>query len=392
MALEKYFVFSQCQRELSYRRYILFKIKDAENIVLDILKYNLFNIPLDIRNKYSKEINCQAVLKEAYEQAVLPLVVQGLLDSAVYKIDKEIFAKWKAIAVNQITFNEKLMQKQDEIISLLHTENIPSAILKGTSASAFYPKPELRVLGDIDILFNESECPKAVELFCKNGFVKRGSSAYRKRHNYKLYFFCFIGKVSGSFINFTYGKAYKKTGIGLRQLCDWAVFIQKRIDESTFRSEIEPILCECGLIQFTKIVTKVCVLYLGLPIKNYIWCNDIDVQVCEQFILLSLKSGNFGKKNVLVRSAKIICVDRKYSNKCIGLVKTVFINIIISTKKRFPICNKYPLLILFMWIYIPCKYFVKNLFIKGKKTNIFSLFLEAKRKKLFDNMKLFRIE
>ena len=60
------------------------------------------------------------------------------------------------------------------------------------------------------------------------------------------------------------------TGIGLRQICDWAVAVQARraqIGEAELQA-----LERCGLLHFAKVVTRLCEKYLGLPPCP--WCQN----------------------------------------------------------------------------------------------------------------------
>lgn len=98
-------------------------------------------------------------------------------------------------------------------------------------------------------------------------------------------------------------------GLGLRQLCDWAVYVNQ-VDLSAWKNRYE----ECGLWTFACAVTAACDRYLGSgPISAshdgqisvgsptvptiHEWCADVPVSVCKDFIEEILQAGNFGRRN-----------------------------------------------------------------------------------------------
>ena len=60
------------------------------------------------------------------------------------------------------------------------------------------------------------------------------------------------------------------TGIGLRHLCDWAVFVDS-VDD--FEKDFKDKLTECGLYRFAQILTQLSSKYLGL--KKQAWAEGV---------------------------------------------------------------------------------------------------------------------
>ena len=79
------------------------------------------------------------------------------------------------------------------------------------------------------------------------------------------------------------------SGIGLRQLCDWAVSVYRVTVEE--RGDIISVLEKCGLLRFAQILTKVCEKYLGLPACG--WLSPVPDQLVEDTIAEILSVGNF---------------------------------------------------------------------------------------------------
>ena len=67
------------------------------------------------------------------------------------------------------------------------------------------------------------------------------------------------------------------SGIGLRQLCDWAVTIHR------FRNDIGEediaLLERCGLLRYASVMTRVCEKYLSLP--AFEWHHDIEKEIVD---------------------------------------------------------------------------------------------------------------
>lgn len=78
-------------------------------------------------------------------------------------------------------------------------------------------------------------------------------------------------------------------GVGLRHLCDWAVYVN-RVDVERFRPQLESV----GLWTFACQLTAVCVRYLGLPEMD--WVGEQDDEFLSSLIEDVLSAGNFGKK------------------------------------------------------------------------------------------------
>lgn len=78
-------------------------------------------------------------------------------------------------------------------------------------------------------------------------------------------------------------------GVGLRHLCDCAVYVN-RVDVEKFKPQLESV----GLWTFACQLTAVCVQYLGLPEKD--WVGEQDDKFLSSLIEDVLSAGNFGKK------------------------------------------------------------------------------------------------
>lgn len=64
-----------------------------------------------------------------------------------------------------------------EMLDLLNENGVDHIIIKGLVVRAYYPIPELRTYGDIDIVIRPEDRPKTHELMLQNGFTVKADWA-----------------------------------------------------------------------------------------------------------------------------------------------------------------------------------------------------------------------
>lgn len=79
------------------------------------------------------------------------------------------------------------------------------------------------------------------------------------------------------------------SGIGLRQVCDWAVTAHAL--RNCFDGETLALLERCGLLRFARIMTRLCERYLGLPPCP--WTADASDALVAAMLSDVLEGGNF---------------------------------------------------------------------------------------------------
>ena len=79
------------------------------------------------------------------------------------------------------------------------------------------------------------------------------------------------------------------SGIGLRQVCDWAVTAHAL--RNCFDGETLALLERCGLLRFAQIMTRLCEKHLGLPPCS--WITDASDALVDAMLADVLDGGNF---------------------------------------------------------------------------------------------------
>ena len=274
------------------------------------------------------------------------------------------------------------------LTSLLKEHHIPCILLKGISLAAYYPTPELRKLGDVDLYISDpDDLDKAKQLLERNDFRPMDEvSDHHLTYQYtfpqtnRTYILELHFRIVGLYqygpanqiVNTVFSanafqpflqtirnqeytvlpptesvfymihhmlKHYLYSGFGIRLLCDFTLYLTRHKDEIDF-DRIHNWCQESRILHLYEIILESCRLYLGLSekIDPHIHYNAAD---CEKFIEKILSDGDVGKneKNELVSSGSYDAVNWL----------TYFKEGHIQMKVRFPKLHKCALLWPILW-------------------------------------------
>ena len=149
----------------------------------------------------------------------------------------------------------------------------------------------------------------------------------------------------------------KDSGIGLRQIIDWMMFVHKELDDSSWNNCFRTMAIEAGLEKLALTVTYLCKKWLGLP-NDIVWCNDADQEVAEQLLFRILDEGNFGRDRA---SSEGVMVSLKNKGTYKYLQRAGMDN--------WSLAQKYAVFRPFAWLFQLCRYAVKGIVgvLSGKK-------------------------
>lgn len=364
----------------------------------------------------------------ARSQAVLPLAFAGIA-SIRTQIPADLFAKWRGAVLRSVVRNEKIMLAQDILLQWMNEEELPCVILKGSSLSICYPKPEVRQLGDIDVLVWPQDMEKASDILRAHGYKELEAD-----HPFHLHFRGVGGIIElhhavSTFPNTSGGREAKRvmqeclnhtqvsvldghefpvlmdeyqalslllhmerhmveSGIGLRQLCDWAVFVN-HVKTDYFTGVVLPLLERCGMAQFAKVLTKTCVRFLDLDAEYVPWCMDVEDSIADAMMEEILRAGNFGRAVGDDDASRLFVEGDSTKTPVRNLLKTLNV----SARRDFPITKKAPVLLPVFWIYLPIRYWIRSLMgLRPRKSIRKTVSTAQKRKQLYDDLHLFEIQ
>ena len=320
------------------------------------------------------------------------------------------------------------MHEQELLIQLMRKNNINMVILKGAAAAIYYPRPDLRTMGDIDFLVNPKEFQKAYHILLENGYqlaypedttphhitlrknnivfeihkslsiiarnnagkygdylqrllIKGLSSIEQKKiENWE---FPTLPRLQNGIVLLLHVVQHLNSGLGLRQIIDWMMFVNSELNDETWRLEFQPILRKIKLEKFAITLTRMCQLHLGLRTEDITWCHSADPLLCNKLLDHFMEKGNFGRK--AAKNGKIVFILSANRTPL-----KFFKRLQDSGIHNWKLAKKYSILRPFAWIYQIFRYMRQGL---DKKHPIQSLLNNWKKSKkqvdLLNELKLF---
>ena len=374
------------------------RLREYEKALLDILANNLFGAG---RKVNFNEVDLNAVWCEAYTQAVSLMAFYNTSEN-IWDNEKHSYIHKKlsqALTVNTHNDFEHI-----RIHNIMTQAGIPYTILKGFASALYYPDPLMRSMGDVDFLVDADYIKQASEVLEANGYVATGKS--HDVHD------VFLGKVCRCEMHFQpsgipQGKAGVKVrkylrdifekaqtvqtelgeitvpsvfhhgliillhmchhltgdGLGLRHLCDWAVFVAS-MSEKEFLDTFEKVFKDIGLWEFAKTMTFISCEYLGLPGME--WAKDADEKLADYILIDIIIGGNFGQKKA-DRAHESLLINRNNEKKK-SMLGQFFESANSIVYNNWKITRKLKFLLPFGWIFFGGRYIIRSLL--GKRPKI----------------------
>lgn len=369
------------------------------------------------------------VAKESTDQMVL---LQAFDTASAYKehIPPGIYSRWRTLSAGVLAKNQQVCEVQKQLCALLTARGYDYIVIKGTASAAFYTKPEMRTLGDVDCLIEREKLSEVRALLEKNGYTDPGDRSsydvsYEKdgahiEMHYDLpgipvgkageklreYFSGVIGRGKESSLD---GEAVRYPsdaehgviillhmvhhllagGLGLRHLVDWAGFVKHTAQSEMWNGELLPLFREVGLLEYASVMTQVCVRYLGVPCPR--WAEPVSDELCALMIKDFFDGGNFGRKDAVRGRSGAVLAQRNITGKERGRIGYLFYTLHSTTVALYPIVRKVPVLYPFVIVWRV----IRNIYyqLTGKRPKLGDMFDSAgERKKIYDRLKIFETE
>lgn len=376
------------------------RLSTTESTLLKLLSRSLFQNEVT----FEEGIDWNAVLQEAIQQAVPAVAFADFQESS----DETLMNRINNVVYSTISNNTEVHHNHLELHKLLSNHNIPYVILKGCVSASYYPEPAYRSMGDVDFLVFPENFQKCCELLEENGFLGNDEpflceKQYQKENAvYEIH-----NSVNGIPQNET-GKHIEKIlsdiisdakniegymaptafhhcfvmllhvsihmlndGIGLRHLCDWAVFVN-RYSSYEFVSTFKAPLQQIGLWRFAQILTQLSSEYIGLPVQ--VWASEnVDIDYLTKLMEDILHGGNFGRKDEdRYEAGKFISNRSKGNTDNSSTVIQLFSSVIDNIQIVWPITKKYRILFPFAFIAYGFRFLYRLITGKRRKFNICS--------------------
>lgn len=219
--------------------------------------------------------------------------------------------EWKIEVIKQVNIYNQYLHAQNDL-----PITVPYVILKGTAAGQYYPYPEYRRMGDIDLMTRREDYEAACSEMLQNGFTEltlseedgdfgRHRSFYKNGTEVEIHaFFALLNDVSkakylddlivdsiqdchflpdpvNGLVLLEHIAQHMEEGLGLRRIIDWMLFVHRCLPDEKW-PEFQLHTEKTGLTTFAITVTRMCEIYLGLPERK--WCAGADERRCEQLM------------------------------------------------------------------------------------------------------------
>ena len=324
------------------------------------------------------------------------------------QLPEAVKAEWTKHVFQQVYTYKTYEYNQELVLKKLNQNAIPVVVIKGTAASQYYPIPEFRAVGDIDLLVRPDDFFRAKDVLISCGFDELYPNTPVDRHlnlvkgqvhielhrrfaseyviddprafdemlfsditleHYKL------RESSNGLVLLEHIAQHLNAGIGLRQIIDWMLFVSSYLDDDAWESEFKSLVEKTGLKELAISLTHMCQAYLGLPENSINWCNDADESLCHELMEYILCCGNFGHSRNTFDSGVITQIPSiEHPIRLFRYVQK-------HGKDNWVACQKYPALKPFAWIYQSLKYINMSREENADGRTIREMYEEAKKRR-----------
>ena len=317
-----------------------------------------------------------------------------------FNMPPEIKKEWGNLVINQVSFYIQSNYEQSQL-----PISVPYVILKGTSVAKYYPYPEYRTMGDIDIMTRREDLDKACQELIDHGFqitkelnreiaLRRGSIIVELHRRFaslsdlsqaKYLDDLILDNISSShvlpdlvngLVILEHIDQHLEEGLGLRQIIDWMMFVDKCLPDEKW-PEFSELAKKIGLEKLAVFCTRMCEMYLGLSRRG--WCSYANTDICENLMDYIIACGNFGNKKGS---------DADISEKAFAYASTFGAGFKLLQKQgliNWKTAQKYKILRPFAWIYQLFRYLSRGLKRDNAVGKIKAEYTAARRKNaMFD--------
>lgn len=375
------------------------------------------------------DVQWELLVREARLQGVF-LSLFSIASKYKERIPRDEYKRCFDSGYTTVAANARISIAQKKLIEILDDSDCSYVILKGAASAFYYPKPELRMLGDVDFLIREEDKEKITSHLIAEGFaasceygshhcvfskgtlrfemhfevagIPTDSLGVKVRRFFDDIFLC--SEVANDGIS-----KYKKpsdlhhglilllhmqhhmqdVGMGLRHLSDWSWFVQKTSACAFWEETFLPFLEEIGLCHYASVMTKTCSLYLGTVCPS--WADGVQEALCEDVIEDILASGNFGRKDILRRTSAVLIPQNEEGKKAKSKSHALYLTMKRSVLAHHPqsIDNKF----VYGWFFIYRTLRYTWMVLSRKRISALQSVGRAKqRMELYNKLRIFEVE
>ena len=316
-------------------------MESHEKLFFEILQNGLWGKPIEAVPTRNDMLH---VVKLALSQTVLGIVGNVIITDKTlssYLTEREL-AYLRKLVMSVVSVSYTWNCSVRNIFMEMHDNGVEPILLKGQGIAQYYPNPDFRQCGDIDLYVGKQYFEKACEVVKALATENDMATVKHTRKHFHIY----LGKVPVELhlysdvyypkrldriyqeisdagisiapvevelagypvktpsVNFNVFYIFNHLwhhfiadGVGLRQICDLCVLLHRfhgQIDYNYLRNVLE----RMGLMKQWKIFGSIAVDKLGLPVEEYPFYDKKYSRLKEKVFRLVMLEGNFGQQNL----------------------------------------------------------------------------------------------
>lgn len=316
----------------------------CKDLFFNILKSALWGSDDRLDASSLSRDDVMTALRIAKSQTVLGMVANEVMQTSSLSclLNEADKAGLKRFVMSNLTTGQMLNNALINIVLELRKHGIDPVLLKGQGVAKYYPMPELRQCGDIDVYVGQDNFAKACEVIGEMSspedhqgdipslkhFHTRIGHAFIEIHRYTdVYWpkrydrvyqkisdagmhsdlvpldFAGVPVMSPSvdfnvfFIFNHFWHHFIADGVGLRQLCDWVRLLHANHRKINL-DYLSDVLGKMRLMKEWQVFGYIAVNTLGLPADEMPFYEPKYKKTAEKVLDLIILEGNFGKENM----------------------------------------------------------------------------------------------
>ena len=326
-----------------------------ERVFIELLKAGMWGVKPEIPKDFDQ---WEKVASLAQGQSVFGVVGKVLLtDSEIIPVlSPDLRLKVKRLTFSHMHSHTLLNKTLVTVVKALRDNGIESVLLKGQALARNYPQPDLRQCGDIDLYVGCQNSVKAYEVLeplavsiddksladCGKHYdvimerdvkveVHRYTDIHVSERLKKIYQEASDKGVSENIVPIDFAgtrvytladdfnafyifnhlfQHFMVSGIGLRQICDWMMFLHTRKGFLNLEY-LKKLLNDMGMMKPWQAFGCVLVRELGLPEEEFPFYDNSQEGKVRRILRRVLDEGNFGKERTLYKKRGTIYVIKK---------------------------------------------------------------------------------
>lgn len=319
------------------------QLSQDEKVLLELIQAGLWQRTPEIPEGFR---GWSRVFSMAKKQSVFGVVSKTILacPKILNTLPNEVRLKLKSFMVSNVLLSNQIDAELVALATAYRENGIRAVLLKGRGLAQYYPYPELRQCGDIDLYIAPEDALKAYDVLkakasriddplyvhCGKHYTAKVNEVEVEIHRhinthafrrYRRSFEQFSSKglnedlqvlrLDGAQIctpETTFNAYYifdhlfehfLVSGVGFRQLCDWMLFLHCNRD-GIDRERLRQMLTDLNMLRPWQVFGSVLVEHFGMPAGEF---PMYDPQVRQDKVMAHiLEEGNFGKETQYYKS------------------------------------------------------------------------------------------